>query len=258
MPSSRSTCAAPVVLHFSSCWNTLSITVRATASLTAALVAIFILSFHFKRRLTWREPPRSATLCFFFKKDGVVDPRAVQTASKKKKKERKGKRKREWILNKPRSLWWSQPGSHRLYPSHLVRLKYLTRDKKCSDRAKQSAGLWSSTTRTLLPQQSAASKWWRQDNSAAKMLFFFPSTTSRGTRSHKHVQNVNQRRIQIVGMVTISWDGEHCTATDAKKGGNCGLYFRDAGCQISKQVIFLRGEKSESISAQSFLCIRST
>ena len=43
-----------------------------------------------------------------------------------------------------------------------------------------------------------------------------------------------------------------------KKGGNCGLYFRDAGCQISEQVVFLRGEKSESISAQSFLCIRST
>lgn len=27
------------------------------------------------------------------------------------------------------SLWGSQPRSHHLYPSHLVRLKYLTRDK---------------------------------------------------------------------------------------------------------------------------------
>lgn len=260
MPSLRS-CAAPVVFHFSSCWTTLSITVRATVSLTAALVAIFILSFHFKRRLTWREPPVSISLFFFFdeRRRGWPEARTMPRLHRRPQKLKKetGKRKREWILNKPRSLRGSQPGSHRLYPSHLVRLEYLTRDKNCSDRAKRSAGLRSRATRTLLPQQSAASKWWRQENSAAKMLFFFSSTTSRGTRSHKHVQDVNQRRIDVVGMVTISWDGEHCTATDAKEE-TCSLYFTDAGCQISEQVGFLRGEKSESISAQSFPSIRST
>lgn len=51
-----------------------------------------------------------------------------------------------------------------------------------------------------------ASKWWKQENIAAKFVCFYYSTTTGGTRSHKHVQNASQHRIYFVGMVTIDLD----------------------------------------------------
>lgn len=59
----------------------------------------------------------------------VDDPKLTWYLQQVDGNEEKKKERWEWIWNKLRCLWGSEPGSHHLYPSHLVWLKYLTRDK---------------------------------------------------------------------------------------------------------------------------------
>lgn len=175
--------------HFSPCETSLPITAEATVILTAAPVAIFILLFHFKLPDVKKGKEKSQPYPHpLWRKDDLRLTWRLGSVDGPKKGGRW-----DWIWNKPRSLWGSQPGSHSLYPSHLVRLKYLTRDKKLGS---------SQTVRwphKRHHENSAASavdglKMVEAGKQHSQDGVFFPSTT-RGTRSHKHVQNVNQHRI---------------------------------------------------------------